>query len=65
MPNWEYKIVSIKSKGGVLRQITLPETFREECNNVGRDGWELVSALPLCSHQGRTSSVELVFKRPR
>ncbi|MEW5875282.1 MAG: DUF4177 domain-containing protein [Candidatus Zixiibacteriota bacterium] len=65
MAAWEYKTLSIKTSGGLVRDIALPETFTEECNNAGRDGWELISVLPLSEHHGRTETVELIFKRPR
>lgn len=31
---------------------------------LGRDGWELVSAVPMCDYGGATARVILFFKRP-
>jgi len=65
MSTWEYKQVSIRTKGGVLRQMRYRIDITEECNTAGREGWELVSAVPLTEIRGRTSVVSLIFKRPR
>ncbi|MBD3297598.1 MAG: DUF4177 domain-containing protein [candidate division Zixibacteria bacterium] len=63
--SWEYKSLMVKAKGGILRE-TKPETDLDEvCNEAGREGWELVSAFSIAETQGRTSSICLLFKRPR
>ena len=65
MGSWEYKLVSIKTKGGIVREMNYNEDILDQCNTVGRDGWELVSAVPLTEAHGRTQAVHLIFKRPR
>ena len=65
MGSWEYKLLSIKTKGGVVRQMNFQEDLVEQCNAAGREGWELVSTVPLIETRGRTQVVNLIFKRPR
>ena len=65
MANWEYKRVSLRTKGGILRSIGFHDDLAEQCNVAGREGWELVSAVPLNDIRGRTEAVSLIFKRPR
>ena len=65
MGSWEYKLLSIRTKGGLVRQMNYHEDLADQCNTVGRDGWELVSAVPLTEARGRTQAVNLIFKRPR
>jgi hypothetical protein len=65
MHAWEYKTITAKTKGGILRTTDVSEDFVDSCNYAGRDGWELVAALPLAEANGRTVAVELIFKRPR
>jgi hypothetical protein len=47
----------------------LPKTLKNptEIDKAGKDGWELVSAVPLLqTHDGftRTEKIFLIFKRP-
>lgn len=65
MPSWEYKQVTIKTRGGVFRQIAVADDIESACNTAGRDGWELASAMPLGESHGRTGVIVLLFKRPR
>lgn len=65
MGSWEYKLVSVRTKGGMVRKMNYEEDIIDECNTAGRDGWDLVSAVPLTETHGRTQAVHLIFKRPR
>jgi hypothetical protein len=65
MPAWEYKQVSIRTRGGIVRQVSYRLDIEEQCNAAGREGWELVAAVPLTEIRGRTNLVSLIFKRPR
>jgi hypothetical protein len=65
MHSWEYKQISLKTKGGVFRNVGIRDDLAESCNEAGREGWELVSAFPLTEAHGRAGTVELIFKRPR
>lgn len=67
MDKWEYIITSVKIKGWLNKQID-PETG-QLLNNLGRDGWELINALPLGGGTGgwgaETSGFALIFKRKK
>ena len=65
MATWEYKSISLRTKGGVLRSMNFRDDLAEQCNSAGREGWELVSAVPLDDIRGRTDTVCLMFKRSR
>lgn len=65
MGSWEYRLVSVRTKGGLIRRMVYDDDFVDQCNTAGRDGWELVSAFPLNEAHGRTQAVHLIFKRPR
>ena len=53
MEQWEYKTIRLqfkmKSKKGLLSlgMEFLVENFDEELNELGEEGWELVSTIPL------------------
>lgn len=40
------------------------ESFQEKLDEHGREGWELVSVFDTNAHQGATTQVVAVFKRP-
>jgi hypothetical protein len=64
IPQWEYKTVRTQTKGflgGVLDEIQ----FDQILNELGYDGWELVSAFTTNKGQGTTRDVIAVLKRPR
>ncbi len=55
---WEYKVIEVKRKfltGGIA-----PESFQAQLNELGREGWELVSV-----NQNQMHSVVAVLKRSR
>ena len=53
MEQWEYKTIRLqfkmKSKKGLLNigMEFLVENFDEELNELGEEGWELISTIPL------------------
>ena len=55
---WEYKVV-VKTKWAP----NLAERIESELNELGYQGWELISALPTAMGFGATASVMLIFKR--
>lgn len=61
---WEYLTHVKDVEGGLLRGMKIAEGLGPELNDLGRSGWELVSALDLNEYEGRSAKVVLVFKRP-
>jgi hypothetical protein len=57
MAEWEYEVA-------LVRNCTVPEPVAEALNESGREGWELVAALPT---NGGLSGPALmtIFKRPK
>jgi len=65
---WEYKTVSIEAKGVWNKNIN-EESSIEQLNELGEEGWELVSAVPVertGSFTQKTATYAFVFilKRP-
>ena len=61
---WEYKAVKLRLRGFLGGKIDQEELERT-MNEIGADGWELVSALSTALYQGRTQDAALIFKRPK
>ena len=61
MKNFEYKEFTIGTKGKVSIKIT--DTFLSQLNDYGKDGWELVQAVPIAMGYGRTSTVTFIMRR--
>jgi hypothetical protein len=62
MVRWEYKTLKLGTKGflgGKLDEVEL-ET---KMNELGKDGWELVSAFDTNQSHGETRDVIVMFKR--
>ena len=60
---WEYKTVKFYTTGLYSVKVDA-EQIEEECNKLGRNGWELVTNVTTAGGQGWTSLVILIFKRP-
>ncbi len=58
---WEYKTVRLKAKGFIKYKIDEAQ-LDTMMNELGRDGWELVSALG-SNFQGNIREVTAIFKR--
>ena len=61
---WEYKTVKLATTGflgGKLDELKLDALM----NQLGAEGWELVSAFDTAVCYGATRDVVAVFKRPR
>ena len=65
---WEYKIIEVGKSKGVLFQSK--ELKIDEFNELGKEGWELVSALSVAGSapgfgtKAQPDQVFLIFKRP-
>lgn len=63
MTKWEYKSVSIATEGwmgGILKT----EEFDQMLNQMGQEGWELVTIFDTNLSNGATRYVIATFKRP-
>lgn len=62
--SWEYKTIKLGTtgfwSGGNLDTNQLDEMM----NDLGRQGWEIVSAFDTNQVQGATRDVVVIFKRP-
>jgi hypothetical protein len=61
--NWEYRTARFEThgmSGGILE----PEEFDAVLNQLGQDGWELVSVFETIHRGGTTRFVFATFKRP-
>lgn len=62
MERWEYTSIKVETKG-FMGGILETEDFDYKLNNLGEQGWELVSCLTTSSGQGTTREVVAVLKR--
>ena len=63
MTSWEYKVMKTGKTFWSGKDKTYPEQF---LSDLGRDGWELVSVVPLSQMGGgTTTSLQFFFKRQR
>lgn len=56
---WEYKIINIRSEN-----YRLDPNAAVQLNELGRDGWELISISSVNFKSGATDNIAMVFKRP-
>jgi len=62
MDKWEYKTVQFEAKGFMGGILDL-QSFQGELNDLGREGWELVTCFDTNMSQGQSRYVIAVFKR--
>lgn len=55
---WEYRIINIRSEN-----YRLDPNYADRLNEVGEDGWELVSITAINFKTGATDHIGMVFKR--
>jgi len=60
---WHYETVKVKP-GGFLGGLVNTDELRDLLNQMGTQGWELVSAFDTNFGQGSSREVILIFKRP-
>jgi hypothetical protein len=61
---WEYKTVKLAATGFWLGGNLDEVRFTAMLNELGRGGWELVSAFDTNQSHGSTRDVVAIFKRP-
>jgi hypothetical protein len=59
MNKWEYKIINIRSEN-----YRLDPNSATQLNQLGEEGWELVSITSVNFKTGATDNIAMVFKRP-
>ncbi len=63
MTRWEYWTLQVEV-GGFLRPKVEKDVLDAVLDEVGAEGWELVSALDLSRREGFSDVILAVFKRP-
>ena len=63
MTQWEYKTIKL-STTGFLGGVLDMQAFDRMLNDLGDDGWELVSSFDTNQSGGVTRDVIAIFKRP-
>jgi len=65
MKKYEYRLKKYDAKGFFTGgELDLPD-IESECNEMGQDGWELVSTITTNESIGATKWVVVTFRRPR
>jgi Domain of unknown function (DUF4177) len=69
MQKWEYMWIHVASEKGKQTFVANGEplnvqTYRDALNHVGKDGWELVAAIPPTALSSSSSIAEFCLKRP-
>jgi hypothetical protein len=62
MPRWEYMTLMMNA-GGFLGGTLDGDALTERLNELGAQGWELVSTFDTNMEQGRTRQVVAILKR--
>lgn len=60
---WEYKTIKLSTTGFIGGKLD-EDKLDQLMNNLGRDGWELVSAFDTNQSYGASRDVIAIFKRP-
>jgi hypothetical protein len=63
MQRWEY-LTFVLETGFFSNGRMDAEKFQEKLDELGREGWELVSVFDTNAHHGATAQVVAVLKRP-
>ena len=62
--NWEYRTFLWETRKGLLGGKIDRQGLEDQLNQVGGDGWELVSASTPTMDGGSTRNLVLILKRP-
>jgi hypothetical protein len=62
---WEYKVVKLPAEGEFFGGKANIEKLDAQLNSLGREGWELVTALDTNEQGGASRDLVLFLKRPR
>lgn len=64
MQKYEYKVEKLDAKGFWSSKIE-PKEMEDMLNQLGRQGWDLITAFDTSKYQGHTTGAFLLFKRPQ
>lgn len=59
---WEYHVISLGTQGIFGPNVDIQSLY-ERLNELGAEGWEVVSATPITAGQGHSQEVLFVLKR--
>jgi Domain of unknown function (DUF4177) len=65
MQQWEYRTVKVEAKGWFTGGVLDQSKFETALNELGRDGWELVSTFDTNMLHGQTREIVAVLKRSK
>lgn len=66
MQKWEYQTLSFSINSGIFGNKDYdPQTQDSHLNQLGEQGWELVSVVSLAAANGWSSQILATLKRPR
>ncbi|UCG95666.1 MAG: DUF4177 domain-containing protein [archaeon] len=60
MDKWAYRVLTLKKKFFSAEDKNDPEKM---LNDLGKEGWELVSVIPLSTTSGSTTGMQLFLKK--
>ncbi|MFS0839517.1 DUF4177 domain-containing protein [Paenibacillus sp. UNC499MF] len=63
MERWEYQTLKFFTKGFFVGGKLDLDEFDQDLNEMGAQGWELISCFDTSQHQGSSKEVICVFKR--
>ncbi len=63
MQKFEYKTVFTDTKGFTGGKVD-QNAFQNVLNELGAEGWDLISTVPVAQGYGSTRSIISIFKRP-
>lgn len=63
MQQFEYKVLDIATRGWWSGKINFQE-LASKLNELGREGWEVVSSSDINKWEGASRSVIVILKRP-
>ena len=65
MRTWEYITLKLGTTGWLVGGKFDADALNLRLNELGRQGWEMVSAFDTNMHDGRTRDVVVILKRER
>lgn len=66
MQKFEYKVLEVSATGGFLSGGGLVnfQALSDKLNELGQEGWEVISGTDINRHYGDTRNVMIILKRP-